>query len=125
MLFINRIGYSCVPKPWQDWYKKHLTRKLRYVFKGNYADFSFVIANSALSGGRIEGEIKRKIIEDDLAYWDNCYTTKIVLCSIAPSFYLFFKKSKPVHMKGKVLFIYDMKILSPFPKDMLFSLKST
>jgi type I restriction enzyme M protein len=70
----------------------------------------YVMANGALSGGEVEGEIRKKIIENDLVY-------KIIACPpklfynvpLAVSLW-FLRKSKPEDMKGKVLFVYAKKM---------------
>lgn len=66
----------------------------------------FVMANGALSGGGQEGEIRRKIIEDDLVYGIVACPPKLFYTVSLPVSLWFFRKSKPEHMKNKVLFIY-------------------
>lgn len=66
----------------------------------------FVMANGALSGGGQEGEIRRKIIEDDLVYGIVACPPKLFYTVPLPVSLWFLRKSKPEHMKNKVLFIY-------------------
>ncbi len=70
----------------------------------------FVMANGALSGGNVEGEIRRKIIEDDLVYGIIACPPKLFYTVSLPVSLWFLMKSKPEHMKGKVLFIYAKKL---------------
>ncbi|MCS7202983.1 MAG: type I restriction-modification system subunit M [Thermodesulfovibrio sp.] len=66
----------------------------------------FVMANGALSGGNVEGEIRRKIIEDDLIYGIVACPPKLFYTVSLPVSLWFIRKSKPEHMKSKVLFVY-------------------
>jgi len=70
----------------------------------------FVMANGALSGGGIEGEIRKKIIQDDLIYGIVAAPAKLFYTVSLPVSLWFIRKSKPEHMKGKVLFIYAKKM---------------
>jgi type I restriction enzyme M protein len=70
----------------------------------------FVMANGALSGGNQEGEMRRKIIEDDLIYGIIATPPKMFYTVSLPASLWFLRKSKPEHMKGKTLFIYAKKI---------------
>ena len=70
----------------------------------------FVMANGALSGGGIEKEIRRKIIEDDLVYGIIATPAKLFYTVSLPVSLWFLRKSKPRHMKRKVLFIYAKKM---------------
>ena len=72
----------------------------------------FVMANGALSGGGIEGEIRKKIIEDDLVWGIVACPPKLFYNVSLPVslWFLKAKGSKPDHMKGKVLFIYAKKM---------------
>ena len=70
----------------------------------------FVMANGALSGGGIEKEIRRKIVEDDLVYGIIATPAKLFYTVSLPVSLWFLRKSKPRHMKRKVLFIYAKKM---------------
>lgn len=70
----------------------------------------FVMANGALSGGGIEGEIRKKIINDDLVWGIVACPAKLFYNVSLPVSLWFLRKSKPTHMKGKVLFIYAKKL---------------
>lgn len=70
----------------------------------------YVMANGALSGGGVEGEIRKKIIESDLVYGVIACPPKLFYnVPLAVSLW-FLRKSKPEDMKGKVLFIYAKKM---------------
>jgi type I restriction enzyme M protein len=66
----------------------------------------FVMANGALSGGNVEGEIRKRIVEDDLVYGMVACPPKLFYNVGLPVTLWFLRKSKPQHMKRKVLFIY-------------------
>ncbi|MBC7334027.1 MAG: N-6 DNA methylase, partial [Actinobacteria bacterium] len=72
----------------------------------------FVMANGALSSGGVEGEIRKKIIEDDLVYGIVACPPKLFYTVALPVslWFLRAKGSKPNHMKGKVLFVYAKKL---------------
>ncbi|MBC7091242.1 MAG: type I restriction-modification system subunit M [Nitrososphaeria archaeon] len=70
----------------------------------------FVMATGALSGGNVEGEIRRKIVEDDLVYGIVACPPKLFYnVPLAVSLW-FLRKTKPESMKRKVLFIYAKKM---------------
>jgi len=76
----------------------------------------FVMASGALSGGSIEGEIRKKIIEGDPIYGiiatpAKLFYTVSILVSI-----LFLRKSKPEYMKRKVLFVYAKQMFKPISR---------
>lgn len=78
----------------------------------------FVMANGALSGGGREGEIRKRIIEDDLVYGIVACPAKLFYNVSLPVslWFLRAKGSKPEHMKGKVLFIYAKKLFKPISR---------
>jgi len=76
----------------------------------------FVMANGALSGGGVEGQIRKKIIEDDLVYGIVACPAKLFYNVSLPVSLWFLKKSKPEHMKGKVLFIYAKRLFKPISR---------
>lgn len=76
----------------------------------------YVMANGALSGGNVEGEIRKKIIEDDLVYGIIACPAKLFYNVSLPVSLWFLRKSKPRHMKGKVLFVYAKKLLKPISR---------
>lgn len=85
---------------WIQHYVYHLAPKGRA---------GFVMANGALAGGNAEGEIRKKIIEQDLVYGIIACPPKLFYnVPLAVSLW-FLRKSKPSHMKDKVLFVYAKK----------------
>lgn len=76
----------------------------------------FVMANGALSGGGIEGEIRKKIIVEDLVYGIIATPAKLFYTVSLPVSLWFLRKEKPEHMKGKVLFIYAKKMFKPISR---------
>ena len=72
----------------------------------------YVMANGALSGGGVEGEIRKKIIENDLVWGIVACPPKLFYNVSLPVslWFLKAKGSKPDHMEGKVLFIYAKKM---------------
>ncbi|MEO0297043.1 MAG: N-6 DNA methylase [candidate division WOR-3 bacterium] len=76
----------------------------------------FVMANGALSAGNLEGEIRRKIIEDDLVYGIIATPPKMFYPVFLPASLWFLRKSKPEHMKGKIIFIYAKKLFKPISR---------
>jgi len=76
----------------------------------------FVMANGALSAGGVEGEIRRKIIEDDLVYGIIATPPKLFYTVSLPASLWFLRKSKPEHMKDKVLFIYAKNMFKPISR---------
>ena len=70
----------------------------------------YVMATGALSGGNLEGEIRKKIVDSDLVYGIVACPPKLFYnVPLAVSLW-FVRKSKPVSMKRKVLFIYAKKL---------------
>jgi type I restriction enzyme M protein len=70
----------------------------------------YVMAMGALSGAGVEGDIRKKIIEDDLVYGIIACPSKLFYnVSLSVSLW-FLNRGKPEHMKGKVLFIYAKKM---------------
>ena len=76
----------------------------------------FVMANGALSVGGIEGEIRKKIIEDDLIYGIVACPPKLFYTVSLPVSLWFLRKTKPEHMKGKILFIYAKNLYKPISR---------
>jgi len=76
----------------------------------------FVMANGALSVGGVEGEIRRKIIQDDLIYGIIATPPKMFYTVPLPASLWFIRKTKPEHMKGKILFIYAKKMYKPISR---------
>jgi type I restriction enzyme M protein len=70
----------------------------------------FVMANGALSGGGVEGDIRKKIIEDDLVYGIVACPPKLFYNVSLPVSLWFLRETKPEHMKSKILFIYAKKM---------------
>ena len=76
----------------------------------------YVMANGALSGGGVEGEIRKKIIEADLVYGIIACPPKLFYNVPLAVTLWFLRKSKPEHMTGKVLFVYAKKIFKPISR---------
>jgi type I restriction enzyme M protein len=76
----------------------------------------FVMANGALSVGGVEGEIRRKIIQDDLVYGIIATPPKMFYTVSLPASLWFIRKTKPEHMRGKILFIYAKKMYKPISR---------
>jgi len=76
----------------------------------------FVMANGALSVGNQEGEIRKKIVEDDLVYGIIAIPPKMFYTVSLPASLWFLRKSKPEHMKRKILFIYAKKMFKPISR---------
>ena len=78
----------------------------------------FVMSNGALSGGGVEGEIRKKIIDDqsDLIWGIVACPPKLFYNVPQPVSLWFVRKSKPTHMKGKVLFVYAKKMFEPISR---------
>ncbi len=76
----------------------------------------FVMANGALSVGGLEGEIRKKIIQDDLVWGIVACPAKLFYNVSLPVSLWFLRKSKPEYMKGKVLFIYAKKLFKPISR---------
>ena len=74
------------------------------------------MANGALSGGNQEGEIRKRIIEDDLIYGIVACPPKLFYNVSLPVSLWFLINGKPEHMKGKVLFIYAKKMFKPISR---------
>lgn len=70
----------------------------------------FVMANGALSASGIEAEIRKRIIEEDLVYGIIAAPAKLFYTVSLPVSIWFLRKSKPEHMKRKILFIYAKKM---------------
>jgi len=76
----------------------------------------FVMANGALSVGGTEGEIRKRIIEDDLVYGIAATPPKLFYTVSLPVSLWFLRKAKPEYMKGKVLFIYAKNLYKPISR---------
>jgi len=78
----------------------------------------FVMANGALSGGGVEGEIRKKLIKDDLVWGIVACPPKLFYNVSLPVSLWFIKAkgSKPKHMEGKVLFVYAKKLFKPISR---------
>ena len=76
----------------------------------------YVMANSALSGGGGEGEIRKKIVENDLVYGIIACPPKLFYNVSLPVSLWFLRGSKPKHMKRKVIFIYAKNLFKPISR---------
>jgi len=65
----------------------------------------FMMADGALSGGNAEGEIRKKLIKDDLVYGIVACPPKLFYNVSLPVSLRFLRKNKPEDMKEKVLSI--------------------
>ena len=74
------------------------------------------MANGALSGGNVEGDIRKRIIEDDLVYGIIACPAKLFYTVALPASLWFLRKSKPEHIKGKTLFVYARKMFKPISR---------
>jgi type I restriction enzyme M protein len=74
------------------------------------------MANGALSVRGVEGEIRRKIIQDDLIYGIIATPPKMFYTVSLPASLWFIRKTKPEYMKGKILFIYAKKMYKPISR---------
>jgi len=80
------------------------------------------MAMGALSGGNVEGEIRKKIIEEDLVYGIIACPPKLFYNVSLPVSLWFLRKSKPEHMKNKILFVYAKKMFKPISRrQVIFS----
>lgn len=73
----------------------------------------FVMAMGALSVGGIEGKIREKIVKDDLVYGIIACPPKLFYNVSLPVSLWFLRKTKPEHMRNKVLFVYAKKMFKP------------
>jgi len=76
----------------------------------------YVMAMGALSGGGVEGDIRRKIIQDDFVYGLIACPSKLFYNVSLPVSLWFLRKTKPEHMKCKVLFVYAKKMFKPISR---------
>jgi len=136
--FINeRFKYVVSNPPFNDseWGSEKADKDPRYKYgippnnNGNFAwiqiflyhlaqdgKAGFVMANGALSAGGIEGEIRKKIIEDDLIYGIVACPPKLFFNVQLPVSLWFARREKPDHMKRKVLFIYAKDLYKPISR---------
>lgn len=77
----------------------------------------FVMAMGALSGGNAEGEIRKKIIEDDLVYGVVACPPKLFYTVPLSVSLWFLRKTKPQSMKRKILFIYAKKMFKQISRS--------
>jgi type I restriction enzyme M protein len=70
----------------------------------------FVMANGALSGSNLEGKIRRKIVEEDLVYGVLACPPKLFYNVGLPVSIWFIRRSKPEHMKRRILFVNATKM---------------
>ena len=69
-----------------------------------------------MSIGSQEGEIRKRIIEDDLVYGIIVTPPKMFYTVSLPASLWFLRKSKSEHMKRKILFIYAKKMFKPISR---------
>lgn len=90
---------------------QHYIYHLASVGKAGY-----VMAMGALSGPGSEAEIRKKIVEDDLVLGIIACPPKLFYNVSLPVSLWFLSKTRPEHMKGKVLFIYAKKLFKPISR---------
>ena len=76
----------------------------------------YVMAMGALSGGGVEGEIMKKIIEDDLVWGIVTCPQKLFYNVSLPVSLWFLRRAKPENVKGKVLFVYAKNLFKPISR---------
>jgi len=88
-----------------------------YIYHlANNGKAGYVMAMGALSGGGLEGEIRKKIIEADLVYGVIACPSKLFYNVGLPVSLWFLTKRKPEHMNGKVLFVHAKKMFKPISR---------
>jgi type I restriction enzyme M protein len=82
----------------------------------------YVMAPGALSGRNVEGEIRKKIVEDDLVYGIVACPLKLFYNVSLPVSLWFVRRVKPDHMQNKVLLIYAKKMFKEISRrQVIFS----
>jgi type I restriction enzyme M protein len=101
----GRFNYGIPPNSAADW------GWIQHMLASTKSDgrTGIVLDQGALFRGGTEGEIRKKILEDDLIDCVVALPEKIFYNTGAPGCLIFLNKKKPPERKGKVLFIYAAK----------------
>ncbi len=101
----GRFSFGIPPNGAADWgWIQHMLASLKP--KGR---MGIVLDQGALFRGGAEGEIRQKVLEDDLIECVVALPEKIFYNTGAPGCLIFLNKKKPTERKGKVLFINAAK----------------
>jgi type I restriction enzyme M protein len=102
---LGRFDYGTPPDGTADWaWIQHMLASLKPSGR-----MGIVLDQGALFRGGAEGQIRRKIVEDDLIECVVALPEKIFYNTGAPGCLIFLNKNKPKERKGKILFIYGAK----------------
>jgi type I restriction enzyme M protein len=98
----GRFVYGIAPKSSADWgWIQHMLASLKPTGR-----MGIVLDQGVLFRGGTEGEIRKKIVEDDLVECVVALPEKLFYNTGAPGCLIFFNKSKPPERKGRVIFVY-------------------
>jgi len=101
----GRFPYGIAPNGAADWgWIQHMLASLKPNGR-----MSIVLDQGALFRGGAEGEIRKKIVGEDLIECIVALPEKIFYNTGAPGCLIFLNKNKPKERKGKILFIYGAK----------------
>ena len=101
----GRFNYGIPPNSAADWgWIQHMLTSLE-----SDGRMGIVLDQGALFRGGAEGEIRKKVLEDDLVECVVALPEKIFYNTGAPGCLIFLNRKKPADRKGKVLFIYGAK----------------
>jgi len=98
----GRFGYGFAPNSSADWgWIQHMLTSLKPTSR-----MGIVLDQGVLFRGGSEGEIRKKVVEEDLVECVVSLPEKLFYNTGAPGCLVFFNNNKPAERKGKVLFIY-------------------
>ena len=98
----GRFAYGISPNSSADWgWIQHMLASLKSTSR-----MGIVLDQGVLFRGGCEGEIRKKVVEEDLVECVVALPEKLFYNTGAPGCLMFFNKNKPLERKGKVLFIY-------------------
>jgi len=98
----GRFTYGIPPNNWADWgWVQHMLASLKPTSR-----MGIVLDQGVLFRGGSEGEIRKKVVEEDLVECVVALPEKLFYNTGAPGCLIFLNKNKPAERKGKVLFIY-------------------
>jgi len=101
----GRFNYGIPPNSAADWgWIQHMLSSLE-----SDGRMGIVLDQGALFRGGAEGEIRKKVLEDDLVECVVALPEKIFYNTGAPGCLIFLNRKKSADRKGKVLFIYAAK----------------
>jgi type I restriction enzyme M protein len=102
---LGRFDYGTPPDGTADWaWIQHMLASLKPSGR-----MGIVLDQGALFRGGAEGQIRKKIVEEDLIECVVTLPEKIFYNTGAPGCLLFLNKNKPKERKGQVLFVYAGK----------------